>query len=644
MSINSYNHRLKRLSSRINRFLGLTLNFLRLNKRKNGIVSGLDERLVYSLSASRIPSIGQLGYLHKYLTPRERLVFKMSSVVLILAAVLLVGRFYYTHLDVVPVRGGKLTEGVVGIPKYVNPLYSSINDVDMDLVSLVYSGLYKRDGKAGLINDLAESKTVSADGKLYTIKIRAGVKFHNKTALTANDVLFTFNAIKDFQYKSPLRISFSGVEAEVIDDQTINFKLKESFAGFTELLTFGILPQELWGQLAPNAVSLAELNLKPIGSGPYKFKSLVKDKSGNLKEYGLEVNNDYFGTVPYIENVSLKFYPSYEEATPDLNNNAIDGLAFYPSQVSSELDKSYISYLRLNVPQEKGIFFNLKSDILSEKKIRQALALAIDKPLLVNKLLGVNAEIVDSPILQNSPMYSGDYKKYNLNREEARRLIEAAGWKLVDVTAEDLAKAEQGKNSTDAKLKKEADDYLTLGAGKWYYKNGDYLIIRLSAVDAAENSNVLSEVKNMWEGVRVKTIAELVPVSQIQNDIIKTRDYDALFSGEVLSADADPFPFWHSSQIGSEGLNLSNYSSKEADKALEAGRQQVDAVKRKELYKKFLAVFSEDMPAVFLYSPKYIYAVNNRIKDVSISAVVNSSDRLSDINNWHIETGKRFKK
>lgn len=643
MSINSYNYRFKRLSSKVNRFFGSILGFLHFGKKKT-VFSSLDEKLVYSLSASRIPSLSQLSYLNKYLNKRERLIFKISLSVMTVALIILAGRFYLTHLEVVPVRGGKLVEGVIGIPKYVNPLYSSINDVDMDLVGLVYSALYKRDDNGKLVSDLVENQTVSPDGKLYTIKIRPGVKFHNGSQLTANDVAFTFNAIKDFQYKSPLRLSFSGVEAEVTDDQTINFKLKEAFAGFPELLTFGILPQDLWGQLAPNAVSLAELNLKPIGSGPYKFKSLIKDKSGNLKEYSLEANDSYYGTVPYIQNVSLKFYPAYEEALPELNSNTIDALAFFPSQVSGELDKSYINYYHLSVPQEKGIFFNLKSTVLADKKIRQSLAMAIDKPFLVSKLLGDKAEVIDSPILPSSAMYTGDYKKYQFNRDEAQHMIEAAGWKLVDVTPADMAKAEQNKNSTDVKLKDEAASYSTLGVGKWYYKDGDYLIIKLSAVDAGENSAVLAEIKNMWEAIRVKTVAELVPASQIQNDIIKTRDYDALFSGEVLSADADPYPFWHSSQIGSEGLNLSNYSSKEIDKALESGRQQVDPVKRREIYKKFLAIFSEDVPAVLMYSPKYIYAINNKVKDVTVKTVINSSDRLANIGKWYIETGKRFKK
>jgi len=644
VSTNSYNYKIKKVTTKIANFCFFVFSKLRLSKKIINSHANLDENLVYSLSASRIPSISQLSYLNRYLNRKEKLTLKLSLLMLLLAGMVLGVRFYLNHLELVPVSGGKFVEGVVGIPKYVNPLYSSINSVDMDLTTLVYSALYKRNAGGVLVNDLVESKEVSDDGKVYTFKIRNNVKFHNGAPLTTSDIFFTFNLIKDSQYRSPQRVLFSGVEAEVIDDYTIIFKLKEPFAGFPELLTFGILPQAMWGQLAPSALSLTELNLKPIGSGPYKFKSLIKDSSGNLKEYSLESSSEYFQKPPYIKTLNFKFYPSYEEAVPDLNTNVIDGLGFYPVQVSDGMNKNYIKYNYLSVPQEKGVYFNIKSAILTDKKIRQALTLAIDKSFIINKLFGAKVESVDSPILPDNQLYSSDYKKYAFSKEEAQKLIESAGWKLVEVTAADMQKAVQNKNSKEENLKKEADIFALLGTGKWYYKNGNYLIIKLSTVSVAENESVITEIRNMWEAVHVKTLTELVPISQIQSDIIKVRDYDALFSGEILSSDADPYPFWHSSQIGSEGLNLSNYSNKEVDKTLEAGRQATSTEKRKEIYKKFLQSFADDAPAILMYSPKYIYAVNNKVNGFSQSVVIALSDRFSEIQNWYIETGKRFKK
>ena len=143
----------------------LILNFFSklsfLHKRKqeadfdNGRVqSELDKRLVFSLSKSRIPSLKQLSYINNYLTPKERWLI-MFSALIILASFFTAGyKFYSTHLQVVPIKGGKYVEGLIGAPKNINPLYAGVNDVDNDIVHLVYSGLFRRDKSGALVKDL----------------------------------------------------------------------------------------------------------------------------------------------------------------------------------------------------------------------------------------------------------------------------------------------------------------------------------------------------------------------------------------------------------------------------------------------------------------------------------------------------------
>jgi peptide/nickel transport system substrate-binding protein len=642
VSPNSLNDRINQAIAKIR---GALSSLMRSKRPFLGRHAALDQQLVYSLSGSRIPSLKQFKYIKSYLNKREKMALQISLVILLISAVTFSLRFYSRHLVEQPVFGGEYMEGVVGTPKYINPLYASINDVDSDLVSLIYSSLFKKNAQGQLMNDLVEKFDVSADSKTYTIKIKANAKWQDGSPITANDVFFTFSAIKDQQYKSPLRQSFTGVEAQVIDDATIVFKLKEIYAGFPELLTFGIMPQEFWGQLTPNAVGLTELNLKPIGSGPYKFVSLLKDKNGNLKMYTLTANRNYYGGSPYIKDLKLKFYPSYEEALADLNNNALDGLGFLPSQfVNNQSDKSYLQYRQINIPQIKSIFFNLKSnDILADKKIRQALALMIDKNVIRDTVLNKNARVINSPILPENKFYSDDYKKYAYDMNGASKLIESAGWKLVDITADDLTKAEKDKSDKSESVKKYAQSVLMLGQGKWYYKNGTFLIIKLTTVQSSENPQVAEAVKQFWEAAHVKVVIEQVPPSQIQSDVIKTRDYEALLTGEILSGDPDMYAYWHSSQIGTEGLNLSNYSNKNVDKLLEQGRTTIDQGKRMEIYKKILGDIAEDEPAIFLYSPYYEYIQNKKVKNVSIESIIDPHDRFSQIQSWYINVGKQFK-
>lgn len=610
--------------------------------KKKSLNFNLDHKLVQSLKGTRIPSLTQLKYLKKYLNSTEQKLLVFSIFVLISAGLFFSVRFYFKHLTIVPAAGGEYIEGEIGSPKYINPLYSSINDVDSDLVGLVYSSLYKHGENGGLENDLIETMQTSADGKVYTIRIRPNVKWHNGLPLTANDVLFTFNAIKDQQYKSPLRSSFSGVNAEIIDDQTIIFKLKEVYAGFPELLTFGILPAEIWGRLTPNSVSLTELNLKPIGSGPYKFKSLLKFESGNLKLISLEANPDYYSGAPLITSFKFQFFPSMEEAQAALNDGSIDGIGYHADQhAAPSEEKSFLTYNKLGTAQIKALFFNTKAGALADGKIRRAVIQAIDRSRLVAEL-GDGVRPLESPILPQNEFYTDQYRKYILDRDAAQKLIEQAGWKLVEINNADMASIPELLKSPEEKKKRLGESYQALGLGKWYFKGSDFLIVKITAADIADNKQIAEKLQVDLADSRIKAVIELVPASQIQSDVIRTRDYEALLTGEVLAADADPYLYWHSSQIGNDGLNLSNFNNKEIDKLIEDGRLTPDVNKRKIDYAKFLSAFAEQVPAVYLYQSNYRYIQSHKVKNFQGQIIFSPCERFANVTGWYINTGNNF--
>ena len=122
----------------------------------------------------------------------------------------------------------------------------------------------------------------------------------------------------------------------------------------------------------------------------------------------------------------------------------------------------------------------------------------------------------------------------------------------------------------------------------------------------------------------------------------KSRNFDALIYGEITGADPDPYAFWHSSQIGQSGLNIADYANKEVDKLLEDGRLSSGREARQEKYEKFQKIIAEDEPAVFLYSPNYIYVQSKKIKGFNIKSIILPSDRFSDIDQWYINTGKKI--
>lgn len=613
-------------------------------KKDNGYhQKELDKKLVFSLSKSRIPNFKQLKYIKKYLNSTELWVIRISLLIILVNLIVVGTLFYINNLQVVAVTGGEYTEALLGSPKYVNPLYASVSDVDNDLTSLTYSSLFRRGTNGELVPDLVQDYNISDDSKVYTIAIRTDAKWHDETLLTVDDVIFTFIAIKDTQYKSPLKNSFGGVEIEKVDEQTIAFTLADPYAAFLELLTFGIIPANLWSQIPPESASLAELNLKPIGSGPYKFAKLVKDKTGNVREYYLEVNEFYYSKMPFI-NLKFEFFTDFETAVEAINNNVVNGISYLPPEYKAEIltPKSYFFH-KLYLPQLTLLFINQTNNTaLKDKAVRQALAYAIDRNNIINNTLIGDAYTVDGPILNNSFAFKSDIKSYDYNSERAAELLDSVDWKLESITAEMIAEAEENIESDDEAAKAQAETILALGEGKWRKKNNDYLFVSLSTVERNENDQIIEAIKSFWEAQGIKTITEVAPVATIQKDIIRPRNFDTLFYGQVVGADPDPYAFWHSSQTGENGFNIANFTNKEVDQLLEDARLSSNQEERKEKYLRFQEIIAEEVPAVFMYSPVYTYLQTNDIKGFQVNSILFPRDRFANINEWYIKTGKKL--
>ena len=622
----------------------------------------LDKKLVYSFSKTKIPTFKQVKYIKKCLNKREIWLLGISFFILAISLIFLSAQFYFTRLQIVPIRGGEYAEGLVGSPKYINPLYAGFSDVDSDISGLVFSSLLKRNADGQLANDLAAEYEISEDNKIYTFKIRTDVRWHNDTPLTVDDIMFTFNAIKDSRYNSPLGKSFVGVEIEKIGESDIRFVLAEPYAAFLELLTFGVLPQDLWYQFSPSSASLAGLNLKPVGSGPYKAAGVVKDeKTGEIKSYLLTANENYYGQPARIEKLKFVFFPNFKEAVQALNEGIINGISYLPKQLEKNLAaQDSLNLHKLNLPQLTAVFFNQKNnDFLTDKSARQALALAVNKNEIITNNLGGDARLVDGPILPDSFAYNQNNKKYNYNKEEAIKLLDDAGWKEIEITEDEITaaqdaltratstvsseKEEQDEERTkDVKNKNKNENKLAMGAGKWRRKDDKFLTIKLTAVETDENLGVVELIKKYWEEIGVKTEIELIPASQIKADIINSRNFEALFYSQILGADPDLYVFWHSSQIGEGGLNLSDYANKDVDRLLEDARISSNIQARKEKYKKFQEIITEDLPAIFLYSPTYTYVQSKKVKGFGVKSIFIPRDRFSNITEWYVKTGKKL--
>jgi peptide/nickel transport system substrate-binding protein len=257
-------------------------------------------------------------------------------------------------------------------------------------------------------------------------------------------VIFTIETAQNPDYGSSQRISWQGVEVEKIDDYALMFKLKNKYAQFLNNFTLGIIPKHLWQDVKPISFSLSELNLKPIGSGPYVFDKFRKDRLGRIISYELKANDAYYGGQPNIDRIELKFYASEDELIDAYNRNEVESLSVISAQNIKRLKyKNRISIKQIKLPRYFGLFFNQnKSAALANKNVRLALSYGTDKPALLRDILDGNGVIVDSPMIGGILDINSAVKKYDFNQEEARKVLATDGWKI----PEGGTVLEKGKN------------------------------------------------------------------------------------------------------------------------------------------------------------------------------------------------------
>ncbi len=514
---------------------------------------------------------------------------------------------YFQNTVPAPTKGGTYTEGVLGQPKFINPIIAQPNTVDADLCSLIYSSLFRYTPENNLENELVEEYQLNDDGTEVTLTIKSDVKWQDGENLTADDVLFTVQSIQNPNIQSPLKSGFADVVAEKIDQQKLKFTLAQPYAPFLSNLTFGILPKHLWEKIEPANIPLAELNLQPVGSGPYKFKEFKKDKLGEIQSYTLERFDKYFAAAPFLDKLIFEFYATPEELSAALTDGQIKGMAFDLNTAEAVYSSSSLADYKFSLPRYNAVFLNYaQNKDLEYKKVRQALQQAINRDEILEQSVPGQGKLANSPIMENFLGFDPGLKYIGFDPEAAKGLLDEAGWKEVD-------------------------------AEGFRLKDGKKLSLTLTVSDFPEHLVVADYIVNAWKNIGVDAKTESFSPADIQ-ERIRNRAYDALLFGQVTGHDPDPYPFWHSSQREDPGLNLTSIKDTDIDKLLEEGRTTINSETRAEKYLAFQQKLAESYVAIFLYSPYYNYTADKEIKGLNPGIITNPAERFSTIENWYIKT------
>jgi len=501
-------------------------------------------------------------------------------------------------------------EGVVGQPLYINPLLSQTSEADSDLVQLIYKGLLKYNSNGEIENALAEGYEVSEDQKTYTVHLRKNLFWQDDQPLTASDVFFTISILQDPAYKSPLRQNWQGVTANQIDDYTLSFNISNPYFGFLNNLTVGILPKHIWGNIAPEKFSLTEYNLKPIGSGPYSFIDFQKNSNGEILSYNLKAFSKYYAGEPYISRMIFNFYPDEDMMLTAYNKKEIKGMETVDSEkIDSIKNKKSTTIKELSFPRYFSVFFNkTKSIPLASADVRKALSYAVNRKEIINQVLkGRGAEIF-SPFLQTMDEFNGDVDNRNFDLGKAGQVLDDSGWKV---------------NNNGIREKRGEELQFKIYTTDW--------------PDLAETANILAK---QWKEIGADVNVETLTATDLQQNYIRPREYEALLFGQDTNFEPDLYPFWHSSQKQDPGFNLGMFDNKDADKLLQDIRQESDEGKREEKYKELQKIISDEAPAVFLYSPYYLYPISSDVKGIETKNINSPSWRFADVNEWYIKTSR----
>src|SRR5258708_146863 len=566
--------------------------------------------LWYGLRSLRSLRRGQLPQILESFSKKEVYTLLTTLLFLVLAGGFLIIQSF-SDKGPGPHYGVELTEGLVGQPKFINPILGLNSSVDTDISRVVYAQLLKFDTDRNLVADLAESvPTLSADQKTYTLKLKPNIKWQDGKPLNADDVIFTIQTIQTADFESPLRPNWARVKVGKIDDLTLTFQLREVSVSFMNNFAVGIIPKHIWEGLTARNFRLSDSNLKPVGSGPYTVREIKKTSDGTIKSITLRANPNYYQGSPYITALTFRFYDDYDGLINAYKGKEIQALGYVPFDKNAFLNQNdKMSQYRVSLPQYQAVFFNLiKNPVLADKAVRQGLWLVTDRNQIIQDVYNGNAAAAYGPILPGSIGYSESIEKStHVSLDEANAILDKGGWVLDPAT------------KIRVKNKKSLEFNLVLSG---------HLVLNVKTAQI---------LKTQWEKLGAKVNLVVVGANELEAQYIRPRAFDALLFSENVGADPDPFPFWHGTQTHDPGLNLSGFVNAEADKLLTDARQTSDPVVRAKNYERFQEIINSELPAIFLARSLYIYNAPKKVGGIKLQDIVTPSERFLDVNHWYFK-------
>lgn len=557
-------------------------------------------RLAWVRFRLRIHNEGWLPWTHNKPVRRVVLLWVGSVTLVSVLSLMQLRALRSFYLEYAGQPGGTYTEGIVGSITTINPILAD-SGANADASRLVFSGMTHFNHASKIEPDLATSWTISPDGRVYTFTLRSGVTWQDGQPFTADDVVFTIGMIQKPDTRSPMASAWQGVEVTAPNPTTVVATLPVRYDAFINSTTVGILPKHILQDTPAASLRISDFNQVPIGTGPFRVVNFDTE-NGSVN---LQANAGYYAGKPKLDSITLRVYDTQVALQQAFRKHQVMGMARAANSAGSSYGSGSVAH-KLIIPEEVALFMRTKSPFLTDVKVRTAISTAIDRQQLVDSILSDTAEPLVVPALPSQLVAAKTYAIPERDLKQAKKLLDEAGWKQT--------------------------------GGSVRTRDGKELMLSLVTAKNDDYQKVAENLARQLSAIGVKLDVQSYDAATLQRSYIAPRNYDVLLYGLNAGIDLDLYPYWHSSQVKSPGLNVAQYSNTQADKALESARATTDARVRQVRLSSFLETWSKDDPAAMLYTPNYLYVTQDDVRGMVDGQLVTPADRFYNVQNWTVNS------
>lgn len=509
-----------------------------------------------------------------------------------------------------PVSGGTYAEAVTGPLETINPLFAATS-AEQSASRLIFASLLSYDSSNHLRGELAASWRSEEQGKRYIVDLRQDLMWHDGQPLTADDVVFTVERIKNplTRANQSLYRSWTSIKVSKLSDYSLAFDLSAPYAPFPHALTFGILPKHLLGDIKPESLREADFNRSPVGAGPYAFSRLqVIDPAEDRLVLYLNANQRFVRGTPKIDRFQLHVFRDSERIRKAFLAREVNAGVGLTSEDLHAITERQPRARVVDTTIYDGVYSLLRTDsvYLQDRNVREALRVGLDRKAVIEAIRG-NGKVLEGPLLPEQVPSLANKRQPAYSAQQAATLLDTAGWQLRD-----------GKR----------------------YKEATPLSLIVVAPQTGDYPKVMEVVAKQWRELGIEVETQLVPAENLYQNVLLPRMYDVLIYELALGADPDVYPYWHSSQADPRLRNLSNYRSTIADEALASAQTRSETSLRNIKYETFVDTWLRDVPAIALYKPTLHYITTESVRTLPDGASVPDAEgRYSNVELWTVESG-----